>query len=321
MAFLSFDEVQAELQRLYGEQAYQEALELATRQLDSFPEGAPLLHYWRMTMAARTGNPALTLAILGELNEGGFWFGENLIRRSPSFKGLQGLPEFERQAGVNAGLREADKSRTYPLLILRSQGRCGAGDAVCPLMLALHANASTAQDSLDFWRPAAIAGWLVAAPQSSQAMWKGAYVWDDREITEREVKKHYASLIEQYSVDRDRVALAGHSLGGEMAIYLALTEAIPARGFVAFGPGGPLMDDLDSWDQIIQEYANPKLRGYIIVGEEDSTIPQDNIEELVRLFNLAGMAVELEVVANVGHDYAPQFESALGRALAYLQTG
>ena len=53
MDFLTFEDLQARFQELYREQAYQEALELATDEAESFPEYSHLLYYWRVSSAAR----------------------------------------------------------------------------------------------------------------------------------------------------------------------------------------------------------------------------------------------------------------------------
>lgn len=318
MEFLTFEELQTRIQELYSETEFKAALDLATQQTERFPEHAHHLYYWRIVMAARIGDTEQALQLLEEILATGFWYGEVLLRRSPSLKGLQGMPAFERLVQRNRQLQEAEQEHSFPLITLRSQGQCAAGGDPCPMMLALHANASNARETVEFWRPAASAGWLVAVPQSTQAMWKDAYVWDNRETAEREIKKHYASLLDQYAVDPDRCILAGHSMGGETAIWLALTGRIPARAFIAFAPGGPLVDDLESWVPLIQENENFGLRGYIIMGDEDNSIPQDNVEQIVEMLNRGGIPCELERVPHAGHDFDPAFEFSLLRALEFV---
>ena len=318
MEILTFEELQATIQELYRDEEYAGALELATREFERYPEQAHLLYYWRIAMTARLGFINQAIHLLQEVLETGFWYGEVLLRKSPSLQPLQGLPEFEHLLEINRQLQEVDQARSFPLIVLRSEGRCQAGEPPCPLMLALHANGSMAHASVDFWRPAASAGWLVAVPQSSQPMWKDAYVWDDRQVAEEEIKKHYTGLIEKYSIDPQQTTLAGHSMGGEMAIWLSLTGAVPARGFIAIAPGGPLMDEPDSWGQLIRENRNLGLKGYVIVGEEDDAVGQEEIAILVDMLNEAAIPCELERVPYAGHDFAPEFESSLLRALEFI---
>jgi predicted esterase len=314
----TFDEIQADIQKYYQQGEYAAALELATRQLANFPDQALLLNYWRICMAARLGENDRSIRLLDELTHTGSWYGEVLLRKSPSLLPLQGLPEFERLVGLNRQLQELDRVTNFPLITLRPEGECLGDGSPCPLLIGLHANGGTAQTSINFWRPAATQGFVVAVPQSSQAMWKDSYVWNDLEIAKEEIARDYASLTPKYNLDPERVVLAGHSMGGEVAIWLALTGVIPARGFVAFGPGGPYMDNPPDWLDVIRERTRPDLRGCIIVGELDHTISQEGVRTLVEMLNQEGASCEMEVISRVAHDFVPEYEASLERALEFI---
>jgi predicted esterase len=318
MDFLTFEDLQARFQELYHDRAYQEALELVTENSESFPEYSHLLYYWRISLAARLGDSEQAIALLNDVLQTGFWYGEVLLRKSPSLKSLQGDTAFEHLVEMNRLLQEKDPEQKYPLLLLRSQGRCQAGGPACPAMIALHTNAGSAQDSVEFWQPVASQGWLVGVPQSSQAMWKGAYIWDNYEIAESEVRKAFESMTEKYAVDRQRVILAGHSMGGETAMRLALEGGIGTLGFIAVGPAGPFMDDLDRWLPAIHAGQNLGLRGYLLAGEEDESIEHENIQALFEMFNQNGVICELEEIPLAGHEYSPEYESAMLRALEFV---
>jgi predicted esterase len=315
---LTFDEVQASIQKFYQQGEYSAALELATQELSHYPDQAPLLNYWRICMAARLDDIDQAIRLLDERTRAGFWYGEVLLRKSPSLLPLQGLPEYERLVGLNRQLQELDRVTNFPLITLRPEGECQNDSPACPLLIGLHANGGTAQTSINFWRPAANMGFVVAVPQSSQAMWKDSYVWNDLEIARDEVARHYTRLTQKYSLDPQRVVLAGHSMGGEVAIWLALTGAIPARGFLAFGPGGPYMDNPSDWRPVIQERSGPDLRGYIVIGEQDDTISQEGVRTLVEYFDREGVPCELEVVPKVGHDFVSEYEASLENALEFI---
>jgi predicted esterase len=191
--------------------------------------------------------------------------------------------------------------------------------------VALHANSTTAQASVDFWKPAASTGWLVAVPQSSQAMWKDAYMWDDMEITMEEIQRHLASLERQYTLDTTRLAVAGHSMGGEVAIRLGLGGAIDAKGLIAVGPGGPFMDVPEGWEELAEQARERLsiagthwLRCYIIYGGDDVTISSENIRALADKLIKAGFDCEVERVPGAGHDYHPSYAPAMLRALEFI---
>jgi predicted esterase len=149
-------------------------------------------------------------------------------------------------------------------------------------------------------------------------MWKDSYIWDDRDFATEEITRHYNALTTKYAVDRDRVVLTGHSMGGEMAVWLALNAAIPVRGFLAIGPGGPFVDDLENWQPLIEASEGTGLRGYIVVGQEDSTIPLNNVRKLVGQLNKAGISCQLEEIPDVGHEFSVEYEASLLRGLKYI---
>lgn len=318
----TFEKVQQQLQTLIAGGDYASALEIATRAVPYFPEFAHILAYWRSAMAARLGDAGQAIQTLEEINRTGFWYGQRLLRNSPSFQSLQGNPDFERVIAANAELQDEDQRQTYPLLVLRQPGQCQAGGPACPMMISLHANAGTVQDSLGFWQPVASAGWVVGAAQSTQALWKGAYVWEDREQAAEEVQKHFQALVEQYHINPQKVVLAGHALGAEMAIWMSLTGVIPVKGFIAIAPTGPLTADPEQWWPLIQSGAavdsRSYLRGYLLVGEEDETVSHENIDTLSAMLNGGNVETELEEVPLAGHDYTPEFEAGLLRALAFF---
>jgi predicted esterase len=315
----TFDELYSQLQELYHDEEYLAALDLATQAVERFPAQRTVLDYWRLNLSARTGNPAQALSILQAALDSGCWYSELLLRRSPSLKVLQGTPEFEALLARNQAIAEQDQQTHFPLFTLRPQGKCQSGGPPCPLLVGLHTNGGNVQSSLDFWKPAATNGWLVAAPQSSQAIWKDAYVWDDRQVAEAQVKKHFQTLTERYAVDVKRSILAGHSLGGELAILMTLNGSVKARRFLAIGPAGPFMDDLNEWEPLLHENPIRSLQGYIITGELDSTISHTNINNLVAIFNQVGLATRLETIPGAAHEYSPAFDEAILRALNFLK--
>ena len=250
--------------------------------------------------------------------DSGFWYGETLLRKSPSLQPLQNNARFEKLVERNQEQQLKDQEQLFPLITLRSKGGCQDDEHPCPLLVALHGNGSSAQTSVDFWKPAASAGWLVGIPQSSQAMWKDAYVWNDLDIARAEIEQHFNLLKRQYAVDPRRSVLAGHSMGAEVAIWLALTGALEVQGVVAIAPGGPFMDNPDDWSDLAQAYSGDKLSVTLIYGTADTSIPQANIPVLAEILQNAGIRCELEILPGVGHEYEPAYIAPFLRGLNFI---
>ena len=320
MSNLTFSDLQVQLFQLYQKGEYGQALDLVTHEASRFPAEAWKVAYWRICMTSLLDETTLALQLLGEALEAGFWYAETQLREDPDLQSLQGLPEFERMVEICRKRHAEAQAQAVPdLITLQPEGRCQAGLQPCPLLLALHGNHRTAENSLGFWRPAVSMpfGCLLALPKSSQVGSPDGYVWNDQDQAVREIQEHYATLGEQYAVAPDRVVVAGFSRGAELGIWLALSGTIEARGFIAVGPGGPYMNEPDRWVPLIEASQGRGLRGHLVVGEQDVFCYEGTLA-LAELFKSRDFPCELEVHPNLGHDFPPGFEQSLRRALMLL---
>ena len=318
MANLTFPELAEQIQKHFAEGTYAEGLSLASEKITAFPEEYPTINYWRICLAVRLDHFDLANKFLDTTLASGIWFADFLLRQSPSLAGIQGNPEFERLAEISAQMRAADAVDEIPLLIARPEDACGPGDTGCPTLVFLHANMDTAQRNLEQWAHLSAQGWLVAVPQSDQALWTGAYTWANHETTKTQIDAHYQRITSQYSIDTSRLILGGFSMGGEMALTLVLNHDFPASGFILLGPGGPKMDDLSEWLPFIKKAAGRDLRGVIWMGEDDLTIPQNKVRRLVEHLNAAGITTKLETFPGLGHDYPENFKQVAARAINFI---
>ena len=318
MAELTFPELAEQIQKHFAEETYAEGLSLASEKITAFPEEYPTINYWRICLAARLEQFDLANKFLETTLASGIWFADFLLRQSPSLVNIQGNPEFDRLAGISAKMREVDPVDELPLLVARPKDACDPGDPGCPAVIFLHSNMDTAQRNLEQWAHLSAQDWLVAIPQSNQALWAGAYTWADHETTKNQMDEHYLRIQTQYSIDTSQLIWGGFSMGAEMALTLVLNNDFPARGFVLLGPGGPKMDALDEWQPFIDRAAGRNLRGVIWMGEDDLTIPQNNVRKLVDRLNAAGVTTRLEVFPGLKHDYPDNFEVVAAEALDFI---
>ncbi len=315
---LTFSDLERQLYQLYQNSEYAQALDLVAREASRFPTEAWRVAYWRICLASLLGEVALALQLLEEALAAGLWYAEAQLREDPDLQPLQGLPEFEQLVEVCRKRQAEAQAQAAPALItLQPEDQCQASLQPCPLLLALHGNYRTAEDSVGFWRSAVSNGWLLALPQSSQVRRPDGYAWNDRDWAVREIKEHYAALCEQYAVDPERVVVAGFSLGGELAIWLAMSGTIEARGFIAVGPGGPYMREPGKWVPLIEVSQGRGLRGYMVVGEQD-IFCYEGTQALAALLKSRDIPCELEVHPNLGHDFPPEFQQSLTRALEFI---
>lgn len=318
MTMRSYDALNVQGMALFAEQKYAEALDLLTRESGSFPEHEADIAYLRSCMAARSGQPELAVTILEEALQHGHWYGQQVMRLTPSWQTLQGTSAFERVAAVCKEREEAEHPESLAL-VREPDGGIQEGQRY-PIFIALHGNGDNATHALDGWQAVTSAGWMLAAIQSSQVGGSQSYGWFDVEQAIREITGQYASLCGQYPIDTERVVLAGFSGGGELALRLSLDGTLPARGFVLLGPA-ITAETTAARLPLIQEGAARGLRGYVLLGTEDLNVPQDEIRAVVTLLNDHGIQCGIEEIPGLGHSYPAENAPMLGRVLTFIEEG
>jgi predicted esterase len=182
----------------------------------------------------------------------------------------------------------------------------------------LHANYSSAHTVLPFWQSAATSGWMVAALQSTQILWRGAAVWDDLQAARAEAQRNFDTLQSQYALDIDRLVLAGNGQGAETAAWLALSGSLPARGLILVGQTGSFGERPEVWSALLEDYGGPEMRIYMILGEEDESADPAYIQRFAQMLLEAGFPTEFEVVPQLGADDAEGYDSSVQRALEFV---
>ncbi len=297
----------------YNRQAYREALELIAGHGRRFPENADRFFFFQACLASLLGETAAALGYLQAALDAGFWYTRKALRNDPDLAALQGLPAFERLAAVSeARQAEAQAGATPQLKVLLPHPAGGR----LPMWMALHGNTVNVQQALDNWGPVVERGWLLAAPQSSQVCGADSYVWDDYELAAREIRGHLASLEAQYPLDPRRRVIAGFSMGGGLAAWLALKGEIAVEGFVLLGA---FLPDVSAIRPLVAARRERPIPGYILIGDRDEAcLPV--ARELRSAMADFGLPVEMEVLPGLDHIFPPDFACILARALDFIES-
>jgi len=315
MPYETFQKLTDQLARYFQTKQYTEALELISAEGANFPNDRMLADYWKMVSAARVGNRGLLFEVARKSLADGLWYGEVLWRQSPSYAPLQGDPEFEQIVAESLQVQLRDRPSSEPILLTKLPTNHSASS---PLLIALHGNQTTAEKSRPFWEPAVLDGWATAIPQSDQIIFKDSFVWDDLEKSFEYVKSRYEALAKDVPFDTTRVVLGGHSMGGLIAIEMALRGLIPVRGFVVNGPAVPFLEEPEELEKLLLLAHERELRAYFILGEQDGAINVPEIKDLAEKMKAKGIPCEVEMVPNATHDHTSAYDAALRRGLAFV---
>ncbi len=142
---------------------------------------------------------------------------------------------------------------------------------------------------------------------------RGAYGWDDSELAGKEILAHYDTLCARHPVNRQRLVIAGISQGGALAVHLALGRKLLVCGFLAVVPGNTVTDGLEA---LIQSAQGSRVKGYMVAGGKDFRYKM--FKQIHALFLQRGIPCEMENHPELGHEFPPDFEKSLEKALNFL---
>ena len=245
---------------------------------------------------------------------------EEKDKKIKKLKEIQDNSEFIALAQKNQQIREADLQSTYKALIAHADGLCETAENRCPLLVAIHTEGSNAAIAINFWQEAAKLGWLVAAPQSHQALWKDAYLWINRKLAIEEINYQIKSVKEKYAVDESLVVLAGRATSVPIAMEIAFKHPNGVLGFIAYDPPN-LNRELDEWEPIINQISPGAIKGYFILHNEENRRHIEDISKLADSLTSANIWTEIEIVPGKPDLTSPIHRPSLSRALTFLAGG
>ena len=257
----------------------------------------------------------LALELIRESLDAGFCWRAEYLTSDDDLKSLQELSEFKRLVEVSEEKYQAAQAASKPLAL---ELPLPSSTGPLPLLLPLHGNNSNAQRSVEYWQNAATKGWRTVLLQSSQIFGPEAYVWDDLGLGAQEIEAHYQNLIKSSPPANGTVVVGGFSKGAEMAIWLALKEVIPLAGFIAVNPGGPLINQPDTWAPLIESCGSlGQMRAMLLAGENDLNLT--SIKTLHKMLTAHSLDCQLIVAPDIGHDFPAGFDQILAETLDYIR--
>lgn len=305
MEQMSFDELTERVVTFYHQKKLDEALQMLEQQLDSFPEQAARLRFWQMCFLSLAGRSEEVFSVFGKGLDSGLWWHEELFS-DPDLNSVRDLPEFQRLMSISQARYDEERSQIERDFTVLEPEPPASG--VYSLLVTLHGRNGNKDGDLGRWELARQRGWLVLSAQSTQPVFQGAYHWDDPEQGLADLLFYYDQVSHQYQIDPDRFLIAGFSQGSGMAIYTALRQSLPVRGFIGIGTwwANPSQLDLPAG----------QLRGYFITGEKDHTL--ERAREIQAVLRKNDIEFTEEVHADLGHEFSSDFGTSFDRGIGYI---
>ena len=305
MENMTFQQLTDELIRLYSEGKYAEALEAVEQNADRFPVHLARTTYWRMCLLSMNGRPNDMLALLRQSLDSGLWWAGEQFAVDTDFDSMRELPEFQQLVAESDRKCSEMQDQVQPDRALLVPDDI-SGEL--PFVIALHGRNGDKDSNLEFWDVARRRGWLVLSPQSRQALFDGAYCWDNGEKGLQDILYHVAQVTQAYRVDPSRVVIAGFSQGSGMAIFTALHGVANARGFIGIG----------TWWQDPVDFAGKvsAVRGYFVTGEKDHTL--ERAREIQNVLQDNNIRFTEEIHPDLAHAFPDDFDRAFDQAIDFI---
>jgi dienelactone hydrolase len=290
----TFETLETEVMERFGAADYEAALELLDRHADRFPANGSNTAYLRACIEARRGRESTAIGVLRRALDDGLWFSETILRQSPSLQPLQGAVAYEALVAAFAERPPTEAIAAEPLVDSPSHDARG-------LLVAFHGNGQAAPHAVEAWRPLIEAGWIVAAPHSSQMLHSAGAVWDEAATARADVRRQAPRIGELIGRELPTI-VAGFSLGGDVALWSVLSGTVPARRLLLIGPAAFLPDDA-AWPGL--RSAIPGLQVRVLLGTADEAVSAAAVERLVEEFRAGGASVRFDRVPGLAHAYPP----------------
>jgi dienelactone hydrolase len=311
MPFATFAELADEMFRLYKQGEYRQALAVINQDFDHYTDQLGRLYFWRVCLHSVLGEPQEAINQLERALDLGFGYAEQQLRYDSDLKSLQGLQGFEQLVSRSKEqYMQLAANVTSTRLVIPPK----TAAPPYPLLIALHGNNSSAEWTGGCWCAPTEQGWLVLLPQSSQPGWDSTtYVWNDEEKARRDVQHHYGEVCHEYEIDPGRVVIGGFSMGGRIALSMALNGDIAARGVIAVAAAVRKNPS----EQFVPDHISHLPRVCLIAGERDEPFFEPTLA-LAEYLTARDIECELSVYPDLDHAYPPNFDGALVNALDFV---
>jgi hypothetical protein len=306
---MDWDRTSSEVIRRYRTGEYDGALAIVDGAIDSMPEHMASLVWFRACLLAKSGQAKAALDELARAARSGFWYSTRKLDTEADLDPVRADSRF----GVIRNefvAREAVATVTPPELVdLPSLTGPPAGTLV-----AFHRAANSPARSMSHWSSAREAGWRVVLPSAPLLLGTEEAAWltpDGRRLDLDAATTIATDKIRPRVLTEAHLLAAGYAQGAAMALWLALTQALPIAAVLMVGATHRYRDVLEAYTGDATA-----LRVHFVAG--DGEIHVDVIDDACRQLSALGAACTVDIREGLGHVFPPVFEHELPRLLSAM---
>jgi len=276
---------------------------------DKFPEKDKEITYVLGYLYALTQKDSLALSMWSYGQPKGYYFALDRYIYNEKLKSSEkyiALAERDKQIGDSLNNLSHIE---YDIALPENYSK----DKFYPLLFVFHGGGSSKKMSKDLWKLETMnKNCITVYVQSYIIGFRSNYDWVlNDEKTNKEFKDLYKGVVNENSVDKEKIYFLGFSAGGKIAIEYAFKDFVPVSGLVLNSPDVPNITD-----DLVAEFVKTNKRIVIITGEKDWAI---NVQkELTERVNKMGGKSKIIVQGGIGHTYSADFSNILDENLIWI---
>jgi predicted esterase len=309
----SYQDMRAEVVKLYGEERFAEAAEILTEALQRYPDHIMANCVNLALMHLRMETFEKGVEALGYGLDHGIWYGKYAFL-DPTWDPLKGAPGWAALEARNLEAKELATLAVEPRLEVVLPDDYDPSRSY-PLFLALHGGGENVDLFMPNWgSPILAREFIVAFPQSTQLIAMDGYNWtEDMALSLREIGEAFQEVVSQYPVDEDQVVVGGFSSGGVASLEVVLQGTLPVRGFVVLCPAMP--DDFSP--EAVRAASERGVRGTLLTTEMDGRVDQQ--KRMAEIMNEVGLPLEFHITPDIGHWYPADLAARIDEAITRIR--
>ncbi|RWZ60627.1 DUF3089 domain-containing protein [Halobacillus fulvus] len=307
--FQDFITTQKQAISLVQNEQYEESLSLLESAKAKFPDRLDRIGHWKAGIFMLEGKEKEALSELNEVLDQKLWWNPAILMNDEELKPLQDSQEFTEI--IKRCTERYEKEKEGMDSILQVKGNPQADTAIC----SLHWKGSNAKDyALQWSDPDILSKYLLGFVQSSQLFSFNSYTWDEWDIAEKDVTRHFHEFNKSYNLEKKEIILSGSSQGGKVAVELLLkNNHLGCKGFLALVPSFTGTDDMK---KILEDNIHKNVRGCVITGDQDPFYEQT--VHVVNLLKERGVPCKLIVNKGMGHELPNDLSDQLNEAVDFI---
>lgn len=192
-----------------------------------------------------------------------------------------------------------DRRQKYPLFF------CLHGDGFC----------CNKKEQMYYWKTDSIRnkGFIVVYPQSSQIYFSDSFGWlIDPQKAREDMADLYQEMKAKYSIDEDKVIVAGFSGGATAVVDLAVHNVFPIKGVIALCAGDYLEEET------LKDILEMAKRGTKLIFYEASEAKEPTLAPFLQRLKETGNHYEYHLMEGMGHWYPADIEEKSLKAIDFF---